>query len=442
MLLVGNGCLLTRDQQNPYLVDGCVAVQDNKIVEVGSTEDLWGAYSEASFIDARGRVIMPGLINTHMHCYSSFARGMDLKAQSPHEFSDILARLWWRLDKTLTLEDVYYSAAVAMIDCIKNGTTTIFDHHASPRCITGSLFRIAEAAEKLGIRTCLCYEVSDRDGMQAAQQGIDENVDYISKCSNGKDSMRRALFGLHASFTLNDALLRRSAEVAAMLGAGCHIHTAEALSDVEDCRNKHGKRVLERLLDYGVLHPATIAAHCVHVNEAEIRILQERSPFVVHNPESNMGNAVGCAPVLEMTRQGVRVGLGTDGYTCDMLESLKVAHLLHKHQLKDAAAAWVEPHTMLFGQNADFASACFGETLGRLVPGALADIIVVDYTPPTPLTAMNIDSHVLFGMTGRSVVTTIINGRVVMRDRKITLADEKEMSAKARELAGRLWERF
>ncbi len=442
MLLVGNGCLLTRDPECPYVVDGCVAVQDNKIVEVGSTEDLWGAYSEASFIDARGRVIMPGLINTHMHCYSSFARGMDLKAQSPHEFNDILTRLWWRLDKTLTLEDVYYSAAVAIIDCIKNGTTTIFDHHASPRCVPGSLFRVADAADKLGIRTCLCYEVSDRDGMQAAQQGIDENVNYIGKCKNDKDSMRRALFGLHASFTLSDALLRRSAESAAMLGVGCHIHTAEALSDVEDCQSKHGKRVVERLLDYGVLLPATIAAHCVHVNDAEIRILQEHDPFVVHNPESNMGNAVGCAPVLEMTRQGVRVGLGTDGYTCDMLESLKVAHLLHKHQQQDAAAAWTEPHAMLFEQNADFASGCFGETLGRLVPGALADIIVVDYTPPTPLTAKNINSHVLFGMTGRSVATTIINGRVVMRDRKITLADEKEVSAKARELAGKLWERF
>ena len=212
MLLIGNGPVITRNPSQPYLQEGCVAVRENKIVEIGTTMKLREKYPEASFLDAQGRVIMPGLINTHMHCYSSFARGMDLKAQSPHEFNEILERLWWRLDKTLTMEDVYYSAAVAMIDCIKNGATTIFDHHASPNCVTSSLFRMAEAASELGIRTCLCYEVSDRDGAQVAQQGIEENADYISRCKRDQHSMRRGLFGLHASFSLNDTLLRRSAE--------------------------------------------------------------------------------------------------------------------------------------------------------------------------------------------------------------------------------------
>ena len=442
MLLIGNGPVITRNPSQPYLQEGCVTVRENKIVEVGTSKELRGKYPDASFLDAQGRVIMPGLINTHMHCYSSFARGMDLKAQSPHEFNEILERLWWRLDKTLTMEDVYYSAAVAMIDCIKNGATTIFDHHASPNCVTGSLFRMSEAAAELGIRTCLCYEVSDRDGAQVAQQGIDENADYISRCKRDQHSMRRGLFGLHASFTLNDTLLRRSAEKAAMLGAGCHIHTAEALSDVEDCQRRHGKRVVERLRDFGLLNPSTITAHCVHVDEKEIEILRDQAPFVVHNPESNMGNAVGYAPVLDMLRQGVRVGLGTDGYTGDMLESLKVANLLHKHEQGDPAAAWAEPHELLFEQNANFASACFGETLGRLMPGALADIIIVDYDPPTPVTGDNLNGHLLFGMSGRAVATTVINGRVVMKDRQIKPVDEQRIFARARELAGELWRRF
>ena len=442
MLLIGNGTMITRDPAASFWPEGCVAVSGNKIVEIGATETMREKYPEASFLDADGRVIMPGLINTHMHCYSSFARGMDLKAASPHEFNEILERLWWRLDKKLTLEDVYYSAAVAMIDCIKKGTTTIFDHHASPFCATGSLFRMEEAAKMLGIRTCLCYEVSDRDGGQAAQQGINENIDYIKACCGSNDSMRRALFGLHASFTLNDELLRQCSETAATLGVGCHIHTAEALSDEEACQTNYGKRVVERLSDFGVLNPATIAAHCVQVNEREIGILRETAPFVVHNPESNMGNAVGCAPVLEMLRQGVRVGLGTDGYTADMFESLKVANLLHKHQQHDAAAAWVEPHSMLFEQNADFASSCFEETLGRLIPGALADILIVDYDPPTPMTSNNLNGHILFGMAGLSVVTTVINGRIVMQDRQISLADEKEVFARARSLAAELWRRF
>jgi len=442
MLLIGNGTLITRDSALPFLLNGCVAVESNTIVEIGATDQLRGRYSQADFIDARGGLIMPGLINSHMHFYSSFARGMDLKAQSPHEFNDILTRLWWRLDKTLTLEDVYYSAAVAMIDCIKNGTTTIFDHHASPGCVRGSLFRLAEAAGDLGLRTCLCYEVSDRDGDQIAQQGIDENAEYIRYCRNSPDSMRRALFGLHASFTLNDELLRRSAEMADELGVGSHIHTAEALSDVEDCQRRYGKRVVERLAEFGVLQPGAIAAHCVHVAGRELDILQQTQPLVVHNPESNMGNAVGCAPVLEMLQQGIQVGLGTDGYTCDMLESLKVANLLHKHQRQDAAAAWAEPHTMLFEKNADFASACFGSTVGRLTPGALADLIVVDYDPPTPFTVDNLNGHILFGLSGRSVVTTVVNGKVLMQDRRILVADVAEIMARARELALAVWKRF
>ena len=442
MLLIGNGCVITRDPANPFLENGCVAVDGNRIAELGPTDRLRGKFAATDFLDAKGGVIMPGLINTHMHFYSSFARGMDLKADSPHSFNEILRKLWWRLDKTLTLEDVYYSAAVAMLDCIRNGVTTVFDHHAGPGCIPGSLFRISEAAESLGLRTCLCYEVSDRDGETAAQQGIAENVSYIRHCRESGSAMRRGLFGLHASFTLNDGLLRRCSEAAAALGAGCHIHTAEALSDAEDCQRRFGRRVVERLKVFGILGPKTIAAHCVHVNEAEIELLSSTGTFAVHNPESNMGNAVGCAPMLHMLDRDVRVGMGTDGYTCDMLESLKAANMLHKHESRDPGAAWAEPHAMLFGANADFASACFDQPLGRLIPGALADVVVVDYDPPTPLHAGNLDAHVLFGMSGRAVVATVVNGKILMQGRKIKAADVQEIMVKARELAQELWRRF
>ena len=442
MLLVGNGCLVTRNAKNSVVDAGAVAIDSDRIVEIGDTTVLRGKYPGATFVDAAGGLIMPGLINTHMHFYSSFARGMDLKAQSPQEFGQILERLWWRLDKVLTPEDVYYSAAVAMMDCIRNGVTTVFDHHASPGCVEGSLFQIADAAKELGLRTCLCYEVSDRDGESVAAQGIAENAAYIRDCQQANDPMRRALFGLHASFTLNDDLLRRSAEQAAELAAGCHIHTSEALSDADDCRRRYGKRVVERLRDFGVLGPASIAAHCVHVDPYEMEILQQQQSLVVHNPESNMGNAVGCAPVLAMLRQGVRVGLGTDGYTADMLESLKVANLLHKHVQRDASVAWAEPHEMLFGQNAAFASACFGETLGRIVPGAPADVIVLDYEPPTPLSAENLGAHILFGCMGRAVRTTVVNGRVLMQDRQILVADSAKIAAQARQQAEKLWQRF
>jgi putative selenium metabolism protein SsnA len=441
-LLVGSGRLIARDVGQPLLEDGCVAIENGLIAAVGATADLRRDYPNARFVDAHGRVIMPGLINPHMHLYSTFARGMALKDAAPDNFAQILERLWWRLDKVLTLDDVYLSAMVAMIDCIRNGATTIFDHHSSPGAVAGSLFRIAEAARHTGLRSCLCYEVTDRDGPEVAALGIAENRAFLQHCKESSDTLLRGLFGLHASFTVGDQTMARSTAAAAELDAGFHIHVAEAASDVAHCQREHGTRVVQRLHRLGILGPRTIAAHCVHVDSTEIDILRATQTNVIHNPESNMGNAVGCAPVLDMVHRGVRVGLGSDGYTCDMFESLKVANLLHKHQAGQPSVGWAEPPAMLFNENARIASDCFGRPIGKLVPGALADIVVVDYDPPTPLRASNLDSHILFGVSGRSVDTTIVAGRIVMQDRKLLAIDEPEIMARARAAAAALWQRF
>lgn len=442
MLLVGNGRLISHDDRLPFIEGGCVAIENGLLAQVGTTAELRQAYPAAEFLDALGRVIMPGLINTHMHLYSTFARGMALKDPPPGNFQQILDRLWWRLDKVLTIEDVYYSAMVPLIDCIKNGTTTIFDHHSSPCAVDGSLFRIAEATQKAGVRSCLAYEVSDRDGAEISDSSIEENRAFLQHCRQAESDTLKGMFGLHASFTVSDKTLARSREVAEELNAGFHVHTAEGPEDLAQCQRVHGKRIVQRFHDMGILGSKTIAVHCVHVDDSEIDLLQASQTNVVHNPESNMGNAVGCAPVLEMMRRGVRVGLGTDGYTTDMFESLKVANLLHKHASHDPGVAWAEGPTMLFDINAAIASECFGRTVGKLIPGASADLIVVDYDPPTPMCPTNISSHVLFGMSGRSVVTTIIGGRVLMQDRKLTMIDEEQIMANARVSAAKLWQRF
>jgi putative selenium metabolism protein SsnA len=441
-LLVGNGRLITRDERQPLIEGGCVAIQDGLIVAVGPTTDLRRNYPGVRFIDACGRLIMPGLINTHMHLYSTFARGMALKDDAPDNFVHILERLWWRLDRVLTLEDVYLSAMVAMIDCIRNGTTTIFDHHSSPGAVASSLFRIADAARQTGLRSCLCYEVTDREGAEVTGASIEENRAFLRYCRESEDSLLRGLFGLHASFTIGDRTMGRCVDSAAEFDAGFHIHVAEAASDQAQCEREHGRRVVQRLHDCGILGRRTIAAHCVHVDSSEIDLLHASETSVIHNPESNMGNAVGCAPVLDMVHRGVRAGLGSDGYTCDMFESLKVANMLHKHNAGQPSVGWAEPPAMLFAENSRIASECFGHPVGKLIPGAVADVIVVDYDPPTPILASNIDSHILFGVSGRSVDTTIIGGRVAMQDRKLLAIDEAEIMAKARVAAARLWQRF
>jgi len=441
MLLMGNGRLITRDAANPFQEDGCVAMEDNRIVEIGGTAELKGRYPNAEFVDAHGGVIMPGLINAHEHIYSAFARGMAVRGYNPKGFLDILDGLWWTLDRHLLLKDTRLSADATMIDCIENGVTTLFDHHASYGEISGSLFAIADSAKQYGVRANLCYEVSDRDGPEKMRAGVRENVEFIRYAQKDESGMLAGLFGMHAQFTLSDATLAYCREQAPE-GAGYHIHVAEGIEDVYACLKEHGKRPVYRLLDFGILGANTICGHCTHVSDAEIDVLKETGSNVAHNPESNMGNAIGCPPTLHMLHKGVCVGLGTDGYTNDMLESLKVAKLLHQHNLHDATVAWGEAPQMLFDNNAKLATQYFGRELGVLTPGAAADVIALDYAPLTPLDATNIGGHVLFGMSGRSVIHTVIDGKLRMKDRVLIGVDKQAVLAHCREAAADLWMRI
>lgn len=441
-MIIGNGRVITRDEENPYIENGAVVIRDNTIIAVGDYSVLKEKYKEEEFIDAKGKVIMPGLINTHMHIYSAFARGMAGKGPAPKNFTDILENLWWRLDKGLTLEDTKYSAYTTYLDCIKNGVTTVFDHHASPYSVEGSLFTIGDVAKELGVRTCLCYETSDRDGEEILKAGIKENINFIKKYNNVNEDMLKGMFGMHAAFTLSDKSLDMCREVMEGLDAGYHIHTSEGIDDLYDSLRNHGKRVVERLMDFDILSDKTIAVHCVHVNSREMEILKQTNTNVVHNPESNMGNAVGCSPVLEFIKRGINVGLGTDGYTSDMMESIKVGNIIHKHNLCDPNVGFNEISSMVFDNNRKISAKYFNKEVGTLKEGAYGDVIIVDYNPLTPLNENNINGHIIFGMSGRCVTDTIINGKVVMRNRVINKVDEEKIFSKSRELAQKLWERI
>lgn len=439
MLLIGHGYLISHDESLPFLEDGCVAIEDDRIVEVGPTSKLKSKYESAAFIDAHNGLIMPGLINTHNHIYSAFARGAVLGGPTPKNFSDILTHTWWKLDKLLTLKDTKYSAYWTYLDCIKNGVTTVFDHHASYGAITDSLFTISDVARELGLRTCLCYEVSDREGEAHMRLAVQENVDFIKAAKHTDD--QKGMMGLHASFTLSDETLDYC-QSQLPSGTGYHIHVAEGMDDVYDSLKKYGKRVLHRLYDQNILGNQTIAGHCIHIGPDEMDLLKQTDTMVVHNPESNMGNAVGAPPVLELFKRQILMGLGTDGYTNDLFESLKVANLLQKHHTCNPSVAWDEIPTMLFSGNAQMATRIFNKPIGILKKGAVADLIIADYIPQTPLTKTNYKSHLLFGLNGRCVTTTIAKGQILMKDRQILVADEAELMSRSRQLAQNLWNRI
>lgn len=441
-MILKNGRVITQDKDRPYIEDGAVVIEGNKIIAVDTTENILAKYKEEDIIDVDGKVIMPGFINTHHHIYSAFARGMASSGKPNENFLEILENLWWKIDKKLSLEDLKYSAYTTYIDCIKKGVTTVFDHNASPFAVTGSLDSIADAAKDLGLRTCLCYEVSDRDGEKIAQEGIDENINFIKKYNTDEQNMIKGMFGLHASFTLSDETLRKCDEELKGLNAGYHVHVAEGIDDLEQCLEKYGKRVVERLRDMDILGDKTIAVHCIHVTDDELNILRDTNTMVVHNPESNMGNAVGCQPFLELHQKGITIGLGTDGYTSDMTESMKVANIIHKHVKQNPSVAWGEVPVSMFENNRKIAQKYFSGDLGILRAGALADVIVVDYDPLTPMNENNINSHILFGFTGKDVVTTIIDGKVIMQDRKLVGINEKEIFKTSREVTKKLWDRM
>ncbi|MEE8886666.1 MAG: putative aminohydrolase SsnA [Eubacteriales bacterium] len=438
MLLVGNGQVITRDSENPYLKDGAVLIDGEEIAEVGDEQKLRESHPDAEYVDAHGGIIMPGLINAHTHIYSGLARGLSIEGNNPTNFFEVLDGTWWAIDRHLTLDGTRACAYATILDCIRDGVTTIFDHHASFCEIPGSLFAIKDVAKELGMRACLCYEVSERDGMEKCEQSIKENADFAKWAAKEDDDMIKAMFGGHALFTISDETFQKMVEANDGM-TGFHIHVCEGMNDVYDSIRNYGCLPVDRLLYNGILGDKTLLGHCIHVSPAEMDIIKETGTMVVNNPESNMGNAVGCAPVLQMMKKGILVGMGTDAYTHDMLESLKVFLIIQRHNAQMPNVAWNEDVQMLFQNNREIAAKYFKKPLGILKKGAAADVIVMDYKPFTPFSDENIDGHMIYGMMGKNCRTTIINGRVLYKDREFVNIDEEAINAWTLEQSKKLW---
>lgn len=441
MIMFGNGVVVTRDAQRPLINGGAVAVGDDGLISaLGPTQKLRREYPGAHFVDARGGLIMPGLINLHHHAYYTLARGLRPRPGAGKGLPALLEGRWWRLDRAMNLEDVYHGAAAAFLECVRSGVTTVFDHHASYGAVTGSLSEISRAADELGLRACLCYEVSDREGESKCRAAIQENVDFIREASRRGDGMRCGMMGMHAGFTLSDRTLEACME-ALPATSGCHIHVAECLEDTTHSLQTYGKSVVRRLRERGVLGRKTLAAHCIHLNWEDVQILRETDTAVIHCPRSNMCNAAGAADVTEYSRARVGLGLGTDGEAADMLGELAAASALCRHSSQNPDAGFEELPRALFTSNAAFANRFFETPLGVLKPGAAGDVIVLDYRPPTPLTAENLDLHLLAAAGTARVSTTAAAGKLLMEYGVLLCADEEKLLDGARKQTADLWRR-
>jgi putative selenium metabolism protein SsnA len=433
-----NGIVVTLGEMNRVLWNATVVTDGERIVGVGDSANMKKRFPGAEAVDCTGKIILPGFICTHHHFYSTMARGMSIPGEPASNFVEILERLWWKVDMALDEEDITLSAQIPLIDCIRNGTTTVIDHHASPGMRDGSLDLIEIAVRQAGIRASLCYEVSDRN---VAGGGIAENERFIKKVGRG-DGQIAAMMGMHASFTLSDATIEECLGIAKEAGVGTHIHVAEDAADREDSIAKYSMPTVKRLEKSGVTGEKSIFVHCVHIDEAEMDILAATQTSVVHNPESNMNNAVGVTPLLKLLNKGVLVGLGTDGMGSDMLAQMRCAYLLHRLANHDPRVAFVEAPQLLLQNNASIAKRQFGLRLGEIAEGRPADLAIIDYQPPTPLSEANFLGHLIFGLVDATVDTTVCQGKILMRGKQILSMDEKRIAARSRELAPKMWKRL
>ncbi len=430
------------DGRNHVLSDTSLLIADGHIVGMTPTADVTALPQDADPIDGHGKLAIPGLVNAHTHLYSSLARGMSVAPFAPRTFTEILEQLWWKLDKALDPETVRISALVGAMEAARCGVTTLIDHHASPNAISESLDALRETVvDELGLRAALCYELSDRDGPERRNQGVAENLRHLSRSNSDKVASQ---FGIHASFTVSDETLARVADVIPE-GAGIHIHVAEGPEDEVQCMEKHGTRVVKRLDKFGLLRPQSILAHCLHIDESEKDLIAERDAIVVHNPRSNMNNAVGTFDLDGFLDRGITTGLGTDGLGANMLAELFTAGILQKHSQGDPLAGSFDAlYSLLFVNNPAIAGRLLGIELGQIAPGMPADFVLLDYEAPTPFEAENALGHLLFGTAVHSmrVTDSFVAGRQILREGRFVELDEEAIYAHAREQAASLWKRL
>lgn len=370
-------------------------------------------------IDCEGKYVTKSFGNAHHHIYSALARGMPQPESPPENFYEILKFIWWNLDKNLDLDIIEASALFAAAECLKSGVTFAIDHHSSPNAIGGSLETIAGAFEFVGLSHLLCYEISDRDGMQTGLEGFSQTEQYLKSA--------QGLVGLHASFTVSDHTMNRAALLTEKFKTGVHIHVAEDGYDQQHCQINHKLRVVERLNHFNLVNnPKSILAHCLHLNPNEKKIIRNAPAWVVQNTESNLNNGVG---YFNSSGLGPNIMLGTDGMHSDMIRSAQWAYFAGKN------------HDSISPEETyrRFRNIHYYLESNKFTGDAANNLVVLDYNHPTTLNQENFVGHFIYGLSSNHVQYVISNGEVVVRDHKLVYMNEDDILLYAREMAKKLW---
>lgn len=396
--------------------------ENNDSIQFIENFDHTGNKYDPEVLDCTGKLVTKSFAIGHHHVYSALSRGMSAPKKKPENFYEILKYIWWTLDKCLDNEIIESSALVTAIACAKAGSTFVIDHHASPFAIQGSLETIGNAFDRVGVAHLLCYEISDRDGINISRDGLEETESYLKN--------HQGLVGLHASFTVGNDTMRQAVELMERFNSGIHIHVAEDISDQDFCLRKYGKRVVERLYESGVLKSSkTILAHCLHLDENEKDIIRNSPCWVVQNAESNMNNNVGR---FNSEYLGSNIMSGTDGMHSDMLQSAKAAFFAGQGfdtiTYQSAYQRLRSVHRYL-NEN-------------RFVGDGGNNLVVLDYDSPTEINQENFFGHFIFGINSNHIRDVISNGKLIVKDRQVLTVNESEIFEESKIFANRLWKKM
>jgi len=420
--------------ETEYIENGYITIEDEIIVKIGTGSAPNISIDE--IIDLNGKTVLPGMINAHTHLYSALAMGMPSPKNIPTNFVEKLQEIWWKLDLALDVDSAKASFEAGLLECLKWGVTTVFDHHSSPNYTYGSLELLADTAEILGQNISIAFETTDRNGKEFFKSGLLENIKSFEKFKDNQ--YVHPLIGLHASFTLSDKSLKIIYnKLKGYKKWGIHVHVAEDKDDENDAKSKGYESVIDRLNKFKLINEHCFIIHGIHSSKKDIEFLNNIGTTLVHNPTSNANNRVGMLSNSHIST--MNAGLGTDGMRANMLEEAQQGTLIRSSQLKGGEAT-INYLELLFKNNPNIASRAFERKIGHLSPGHQADLTIYDYQPRTEISKDNFAGHILFGFGQPTDVLS--RGKYRIKNSKFVDISEWNFNINAQKQSLQLWNKM
>jgi len=428
-ILIHNCTILPMNRRDTIIRNGIIATKKDKIIYVGRETKASKIKAETT-INGKGKVATPGLINCHTHLPMTLFRGI----AEDQPLTTWLTQTIWPLEAKLTPSDIYQGALLGCLENIKNGTTTFADMYFHEE-------RIAKAVEKAGLRAVLAQGIIEAEDRQKGEHMLKESVEFAQKHNGYANGRVTTQLGPHAVYTCSPQLLTQTREEASKLNIGIHIHIAESKQMAKLTKKRHGLTEIKLLESINFLKSNVLAAHCIHLTEKEMQIMAEHSVKVSYNPTANMKIASGTPKIKNLTDLGITVGIGTDGpasnNNLDMFEEMKTAALLQKIRYMDPT---VLPAQQVVGMATMDGAKALGleKTVGSLEVGKKADIILIDFRKPHLTPLHDPYANIVYSAQGSDVDTVIVNGKILMEERKVETLDELEVMQKAQRTASDL----